>query len=223
MTDEQWRAMDDYITDCLFPADPELDAALEASAAAGLPSIQVSASQGQLLQLLARGAGARAILEVGTLGGYSTIWLGRALPADGRLVTIEVDPKHAEVAQANIERAGLSEVVAIRVGRALDVLPTVLAEGEGPFDFVFVDADKTSNADYFAWARRLARPGTLIVVDNVVRGGAVADARSDDPDIVGTRRLFDEMAAARAEGVAVTAIQTVGAKGHDGFAIALVT
>src|SRR5262249_18682814 len=221
MTQEQWAAVDRYLADLFVPPDPALEAALRDSAAAGLPAINVSPTQGKLLHLLARAQGARTILEVGTLGGYSTIWLARALPPGGRLVTLEIDPKHAEVARGNIARAGLSDVVELRLGRALDTLPQLAAEGRGPFDFVFIDADKPGNADYFAWALRLSRRGSLIVVDNVVRKGAVVDADSDDPNVQGVRR-FNDMLAAESR-VSATAIQTVGSKGYDGFALALVT
>jgi predicted O-methyltransferase YrrM len=221
MTQAQWTAVDEYLTDLLLPADPVLDQALESATRAGLPAINVTAAQGGLLHILAKAQHARSILEVGTLGGYSTIWLARALPADGRLVTLELDPRHAEVASANIERAALSDVVEIRLGRALDTLPALAAEGRGPFDFVFIDADKQGNADYFEWALKLSRPGTTIVVDNVIRDGKVIDASSDDPNVQGVRR-FNEVLAAE-ERVIATEIQTVGAKGYDGFAIALVT
>lgn len=221
MAQEQWAAVDRYITDLLVPADPALDAALQDSAAAGLPPHTVSPNQGKLLQLLARVQGARTILEIGTLGGYSTIWLARALPADGRLITLEADPKHAEVARANIARAGLADVVELRLGRALHTLPQVAAAGLGPFDLIFIDADKPSNPEYFAWALTLSRRGSLIIADNVVRNGAVADAASGDPSVQGVRR-FNELLAAEPR-VSATAIQTVGSKGYDGFAIALVT
>ena len=221
MTQEQWTAVDRYITDLLVPPDPALDAALQASAAAGLPPHDVSPSQGKLLLLLAQIQGARTILEIGTLGGYSTIWLARALPADGRLITLEADPKHAEVARANIARAGLSDVVEVRLGRALDTLPQLAAEGHGPFDLIFIDADKASNPDYFAWALKLSRRGSLIIADNVVRNGAVVDAASSDPSVQGVRR-FNELLA-ESPRVSATAIQTVGSKGYDGFAIAIVT
>ena len=221
MTQEQWTAVDRYITDLLVPPDPALDAALQASAAAGLPPHDVSPSQGKLLLLLAQIQGARTILEIGTLGGYSTIWLARALPADGRLITLEADPKHAEVARANIARAGLSDVVEVRLGRALDTLPQLAAEGHGPFDLIFIDADKASNPDYFAWALKLSRRGSLIIADNVVRNGAVDDAASSDPSVQGVRR-FNELLA-ESPRVSATAIQTVGSKGYDGFAMAIVT
>lgn len=219
VSQELWGAVDQYITDLLVPSDPALEAALEASAAAGLPAINVAPNQGKLLEILARLTGARAILEIGTLGGYSTIWLARALPADGRLITLEADPKHAEVARANIARAGLAASVEVRLGKALETLPAVAAEGHGPFDLVFIDADKPSNPDYFAWAMRLTRPGSLIIVDNVVRDGAVADPNSTDPSVQSVRRL-NEIVAAEPR-VSATAIQTVGSKGYDGLAIIL--
>jgi predicted O-methyltransferase YrrM len=208
-----WRQVDDYLVGALQPANPALDAALAASAEAGLPAINVAPNQGKMLMLLAQAAGARRILEIGTLGGYSTIWLARALPPEGRLISLEYDPRHAEVARANLERAGVAERCEVRVGRALDLLPAV----EGPFEFVFIDADKPSNPDYFAWAVRLARPGGLIVIDNVVRSGGVADADSAEPAIQGTRRMFEAIAAEpRADACAV---QTVGSKGWDGFCL----
>jgi predicted O-methyltransferase YrrM len=190
-------------------------------AQAGLPPSEVSPTQGKLLHLLARLQGARAILELGTLGGYSTIWLARALPSDGRLVTVEADPHRAEVARANVARAGVAELVEVRVGAALDALAQLAAEGGAPFDLVYLDADKRSNPEYLPWALRLARRGTLIVADNVVRGGAVADASSGDPDVQGVRRFLELLAAEPR--VSATAIQTVGSKGYDGFALALVT
>jgi predicted O-methyltransferase YrrM len=218
---EQWTAVDRYFTELLVPPDPALEAALVASAEAGLPAINVAPNQGKLLQLLAKLQGAKRILEVGTLGGYSTIWLARALPADGRLVTLEAVPKHAEVARANIARAGLADVVEVRLGPALELLPTLADEGFGPLDLAFIDADKENNPEYFQWALRLSRPGSLIIVDNVVRGGSVIDAGSTDPDIQGVRR-FNDLLAAESR-VEATAIQTVGAKGYDGFALAVVT
>jgi predicted O-methyltransferase YrrM len=217
---ERWTAVDRYFAGLLVPADPALDAALEASEAAGLPAMQVSPGEGMLLYILARAVGARSILEIGTLAGYSTIWLARALPLDGRVVTLEADGKHAEIARANVRRAGLANVVEVRLGRAADSLSALAAAGAGPFDLVFLDADKRSNPEYLSWALRLARPGTLIVADNVVRGGAVVDPEADDPDILGVRR-FAELLAAEPR-VRATAIQTVGSKGYDGFAIALV-
>jgi predicted O-methyltransferase YrrM len=214
---EQWTAVDRYITDVLVPSDPALDATLEASATAGLPPIQVSPAQGKFLHLLARTMGARRILEIGTLGGYSTIWLARALPSGGRLITLEADPHHAEVARSNFAHAGLEDVIELRLGRALETLPEVA----GPFDFIFIDADKPANADYFTWALKLARPGSLIVIDNVIREGAVIDAASTDPDVLGVRRLHKLIAAEPR--VSATSMQTVGSKGYDGFTMALVT
>ena len=196
--------------------DAALDAALEASDAAGLPRISVSPAHGKLLWTFARLLNARRILEIGTLGGYSTLWLARGLARDGRLITLEALEKHAKVARANIERAGLSSVVEVRVGQALATLPSLA----GPFDLTFIDADKQNNADYFSWALKLSRPGGLIVVDNVVREGAVIDARSRDAAVQGVRRLNELIAKERR--VAATAIQTVGIKGYDGFAVALV-
>ncbi|HEY0524013.1 MAG TPA: O-methyltransferase [Stellaceae bacterium] len=220
---ETWSAVDQYITDLLVPPDPALDAALAASDAAGLPTINVAPNQGRMLMMLAQMRGARRILEIGTLGGYSTIWLARGLPADGsgRLVTLEANPKHAEVARANIARAGLADVVELRVGRALDTLPQIAAEGGGPFDLIFIDADKPGNPDYLAWALRLSRRGSLIVADNVVRNGAVIDEASADLGVQGTRRMMELLAAEPR--VTATAVQTVGSKGYDGFAMALVT
>ncbi len=221
MTQVTWNAVDDYLNDTLVLPDAVLEAALQASLAAGLPNISVSPAQGKFLHLLARVQGARNILEIGTLGGYSAIWLARALPpGGGRLVTLEVDAKHAEVARANLARAGLANVTQVRLGRAIDTLPELERESAGPFDLVFIDADKPSNPEYFAWALKLARRGTVIVVDNVVRGGAVADAASSDAAVLGVRRLNQMMAAEPR--ISATAIQTVGSKGYDGFALALV-
>lgn len=220
MTQEQWTAVDRYITDLLVLPDAALESALQASTAAGLPAINVAPNQGKLLQLLAQAQGARTILEIGTLGGYSTIWLARALPAGGRLVTLEFDPQHAEVARANIARAGLTELVELRVGPALETLPKLAAEGCGPFDFIFIDADKENYPGYFGWALKLSRRGTLIIADNIVRKGAVIDADSDDPKVQAVRR-FNELVAAEPR-VSATAIQTVGSKGYDGFTLALV-
>ena len=220
MSQERWGEVDRYLAGLLVPADPVLDAALEASEAAGLPAISVTPAQGKFLHLLARVRGARSILEVGTLGGYSTIWLARALPEGGRLVTLESDPKHAEVARANVGRAGLAGVVEVRVGRALETLPAVASEGSGPFDLVFIDADKANTPAYFRWALRLSRPGTVVVVDNVVRGGAVTDASSGDASVRGVREFLSLLA--DEPGVTATAVQTVGEKGYDGFAIAVV-
>jgi predicted O-methyltransferase YrrM len=221
MSQELWNAVDRYIGGLLVASDPALDAALAASAEAGLPAINVAPNQGKLLQLLARLQGARSILEIGTLGGYSTIWLARALPPDGRLITLEANPKHAEVARANLARAGLKGVIEVRVGQASDSLAKLEAEGCGPFDLIFIDADKPSYPDYFGWALRLSRRGTLIVADNVVRKGAVADPANADPMVQGVRR-FTELVGAEPR-VSGTAIQTVGSKGYDGLAIVLVT
>jgi predicted O-methyltransferase YrrM len=217
---EQWAAVDRYITGLLVPSDPVLDATLQSSVAAGLPPINVSPNQGKLLQILARAQGARNILEIGTLAAYSTIWLARALPPGGRLITLEFDPKHAEIARANLARAGLGDVVELRLGPALETLPRLAAEGLDPFDLIFIDADKESIPAYFAWSLMLARRGSLIIVDNVVRKGAVIDAASPDPDVQGVRR-FNEILATEPR-VSATAIQTVGSKGYDGFALVLV-
>ena len=220
MSEAVWAEVDRYLEAALLRPDPELDAVLAATRAAGLPQQQVSPTQGKFLMLLALACGARNILEIGTLGGYSTIWLARALPPGGRLVTLEAQEKHAAVARANFERAGVAGAVDLRVGRAADSLPKLAAEGAGPFDFVFIDADKAGTPEYFTWALRLSRRGTVIVVDNVVRGGAVTDTASDDPSVLGIRR-FNELVAAEPR-VAATAIQTVGSKGYDGFAMAVV-
>jgi predicted O-methyltransferase YrrM len=217
VSEQLWTEVDDYIGAALLPPDDALTHALRASEEAGLPQIAVSAPQGKLLMLLARSVGARRILEVGTLGGYSAIWLARALPEDGRLVTLEIDPKHAEVARGNLAHAGLADRTEVRVGPAIETLPDL----DGPFDLAFIDADKQSNADYFAHAVRLSRPGSLIVVDNVVRGGKVADAGNTEPAVLGVRRLNDVIAAEPR--VSATTIQTVGSKGYDGFTLALVT
>jgi len=216
-----WTAVDRYYDDLFVPQDEALDAALEASAAAGLPAIDVAPNQGKLLYLLARMQGARKILEIGTLGGYSTIWLARALPADGRVISLEASAHHAEVARANIARAGLAKMVEVRVGKALDSLPRLAAEGQGPFDLIFIDADKGNNSKYFEWSMKLARRGSVIIADNVVRDGGVIDAKSRDADIRGIRRL-NEVVAADSR-VSAVAIQTVGSKGYDGFAMVLVT
>jgi predicted O-methyltransferase YrrM len=221
VTQNLWTTVDDYISGQLAQPDAALNAALEASAAAGLPAINVSPNQGKLLHILARLVAARSILEIGTLGGYSTIWMARALAPGGRLVTLEADPRHAELARANIAGAGLQSVVDVRVGKALDLLPHLEADGLGPFDLTFIDADKANTPGYFTWALKLARIGALIVVDNVVRKGAVADRATRDPDVQGMQR-FIEMAAAERR-VTATAIQTVGGKGYDGFSVVLVT
>jgi predicted O-methyltransferase YrrM len=212
-----WDRVDEYVTERLIGADPALDAALADSAAAGLPAIQVTAPQGKLLQLLARLVGARRILEVGTLGGYSTIWLARGLAPGGHLDTLEVDPRHAEIAQVNLLRAGLAGMVSVHLGSAIDTLPTLT----GPYDLVFVDADKKSNPDYVRAALELTRAGGVIVVDNVVRGGRVADAGDTSADVVGTRATYDLLGSEPR--LDATALQTVGGKGYDGFAIAVVS
>lgn len=218
--EERWAAVDRYIDSLFVPADAGLDAALRASRAAGLPDIQVSPAQGKLLYLLARAVRARRILELGTLGGYSTMWLARAVEPGGRVVTLEVNDRHAEVARASLTAAGLDAVVDLRLGPALRTLPALAREEAPPFDFIFIDADKPNIPEYFDWAVRLSRPGAVIVVDNVVRDGEVVDAASADPSVQGVRR-FNAAAAADAR-VSMTTIQTVGSKGHDGFAIALV-
>ena len=220
MSEERWTAVDDYIDSAVVPADPVLDAALQASADAGLPDIGVSPEQGKLLHLLALGQGARRILEIGTLGGYSAIWLARALPADGRLITLEADPVHADVARANLANAGLAGVSEVRTGPALNTLPLMHAVGDGPFDLIFIDADKPSYPDYLAWSVRLSRPGTMIIADNVVRAGGVIDAASKLPGVRGVRRFMEAMAAEPR--VSATVVQTVGRKGYDGFALAVV-
>lgn len=219
-TADHWRDVDAYFADRLFVADEALAAALAANARAGLPAIDVSPAQGKLLHLLAQLMGAQRILEVGTLGGYSTIWLARALPADGSLVTLEIDPRHAEVARRNLERAGVGDRVDVRVGPAIESLRAIADENPPPFDLVFIDADKESNADYLAWALRLSRPGALVMVDNVVRKGAVADASDDSALVAGVRRAIDFVAAEPR--LDATAIQTVGVKGWDGFLAAIV-
>ncbi|MDB5704977.1 MAG: O-methyltransferase [Sphingomonas bacterium] len=219
MSDPAWIEVDDYIVGHLLGPDAALESALAANAAGGLPAIDVSAAQGKMLHLLARMAGAKRILEVGTLGGYSTIWLARALPADGRLVTLELEPHHAEVARDNIAAAGLADKVDIRIGPAIDSLDAMIAAGEGPFDFVFIDADKPGNVAYLRAAIALSRPGATIIVDNVVREGGVLDAASDDPRIQGSRALFEAVAAEHR--LSATAVQTVGAKKWDGFLLAV--
>ncbi len=214
--DPAWTAVDSYIGERLLGDDPALAATLAANAAGGLPDIDVSPAQGRMLRLLARMSGARRILEVGTLGGYSTIELARALPADGELVTLEIDPHHADVARANIAAAGFADRVTVITGSALDVLPTL----EGPFDFVFIDADKQSNAAYVDHAIRLSRPGTTIIVDNVIREGQLIHADSPDGRVQGTRKLFDAISANPR--LTATAVQTVGVKKWDGFLLAIV-
>lgn len=221
MTDERWSAVDRYFNESLALSDPILDAVLAENDAAGLPHIDVTPHQGKLLYLLARSIAARKILEIGTLGGYSTIWLARAVPADGRVVTLEASEKHAAVAQRNLARAELIDRVDLRVGLALETLPLLHQEKAGPFDLIFIDADKANNPEYFRWALELSRLGSLIMIDNVVRDGAVLDEQSQDPDIRGVRRLMPMLAAETR--VSATALQMVGTKGYDGFVLALVT
>lgn len=220
MSQAQWTAVDAYFDSLFVPPDLVLDATQRDADAAGLPQHQVSPSQGKLLMLLAQIHGARRVLEIGTLGGYSTIWLARGLPADGQIITLEAEPTHAEVARANIARAGFGHTVDVRVGRAVETLAQLESEGTAPFDLIFIDADKPSNPDYLRSSLRLSRRGTLIIADNVVRDGAVVDAASADPSVQGVRK-FNEMLAADPR-VSVTAIQTVGSKGYDGFALVLV-
>jgi len=221
MSDEQtWKAVDDYVAEQLIGADDALDGALRASADAGLPSIAVSPPQGKLLHLLARSIGARSVLEIGTLGGYSTIWLARAVGNDGRVVTLEADRRYAELARANIAQAGFAETVDVRIGPALQTLPSLAAENPAPFDLVFIDADKVNTPEYFRWALDWTRPGGLIVADNVVRDGAIADPRSGDPAGLAARQLHEMLATEPR--VSATTIQTVGLKGYDGFTLMLV-
>jgi predicted O-methyltransferase YrrM len=220
MSEKRWSAVDAYLTQSIVAEDDALTAALESNAAGGLPEIDVSPPQGKMLHLLARMVGARSALEIGALGGYSTIWIARALAPGGKLVTLEANAKHAEVARKNVARSGLATRVDIRVGAALETLPKIEAEGLGPFDFVFVDADKSNNANYLDWALKLSRKGTAIVVDNVIRDGRILDGRSSDPDVVGVRQMFDLIA--REPRLQATAVQTVGAKGWDGFVLAVV-
>ena len=220
MQPEQWNTVDRYICDSLVPPDPVLDGALRFCAELGLPAIHISPNQGKLLHILARSINARNILEIGTLGGYSAIWLARALPIGGRLVTLEIDAKYSEIARVNIANASLTNLVEFRVGRAIDTLPRLMAERRGPFDLIFIDADKENIPEYFTWSVKLARPGSLIVVDNVVRNGALADPTNSDPNVRGVRRFHEMLAMAKH--VTATTIQTVGSKGYDGFTIALV-
>jgi predicted O-methyltransferase YrrM len=220
MTTELWAEVDEYFSGLFLPKDVILESALAASDAGGLPTISVSPMQGKLLYMLAKLNNATTILELGTLGGYSTIWLARALSSDGRLITLEYSPKHAEVAAANIANAGLSEKVEIRVGAALDTLPVLAAENPAPFDVIFIDADKDNYPGYFEWAMKLSRPGTLIVLDNVVRQGSIIESDSDDPGVQGVRRAM-ELVAAESR-VTSTVIQNVGSKGYDGLALVIV-
>ena len=220
MSQETWTAIDHFLAATILPPDPALDATLDANAKAGMPAIDVSPMQGKLLHLIARIRGAKHILEIGTLGGYSTIWMARALPAGGRLISLELEPEHAEVARKNIAHAGLEKFVEVRVGRAIEILPVLAAEKRPPFDLVFIDADKGSNPEYFEWALKLTTSGSVIIVDNVIRKGAVLEADSTDPAIQGTRRLHQRLG--KESRVTATAIQTVGTKGHDGFVLAVV-
>ncbi|TQR44602.1 O-methyltransferase [Paenibacillus popilliae] len=217
---DTWTAVDYYFNQQLIPSDPVLEAVLAANAAAGLPAHDVSPNQGKLLHLLAKLQGARTILEIGTLGGYSTIWFARSLPQDGRVYTLEASLKHAEVAQSNLLNAGVADKVEIRTGLASDSLAQLDEEARGPFDLIFIDADKQGNPEYLKWALKLSRPGTLIIGDNVVRGGAVVDEYSDDPSVLGVRSFFELIAAEPR--LNATAIQTVGSKGYDGFVMAVV-
>jgi predicted O-methyltransferase YrrM len=221
ITDDRWPVVDRYITDQLVHQDVALESTLQASAAAGLPAINVSPNQGKLLFLMAKALGARSVLELGTLGGYSAIWLARALPAGGRLVTIELNAASADIARRNFLGAGCSDVVDLRVGPALEILPRIEAERLGPFDFIFIDADKINYPQYLTWSIRLARAGSVIVADNVVREGAVADPASKDTAVQGIRSFYSMLAAEPR--VSATAIQTVGIKGYDGFAVIVVT
>ncbi|WP_446745177.1 O-methyltransferase [Silvibacterium acidisoli] len=220
MTQKTWTAVDDYIEAKLVPADSVLEGALAASEEAGLPSIAVSSTQGRLLMILAQATRAKRILEIGTLGAYSTTWLARALPRDGKLITLEADPKHAEVARKNLKHAGFGELAEVRLGKALETLPKLASEGHRPFDMIFIDANKNDYPGYLEWAIKLSRPGTLIVADNVIRDGRVADAGDSDPNVQGVRRMY-EIAAAE-PGLKATAIQTVGSRGYDGLFIAVV-
>jgi predicted O-methyltransferase YrrM len=220
MSKEMWTAVDHYINQLLIPSDPILEAAVHDSDSAGMPTIQVSPPQGKLLHLLVRATGARNILEIGTLGGYSAIWMARALPPGGRLLTLEANAKHFEVARNNFARAGLTNVIEQRLGPALQTLPQVLAEQRGPFDLIFIDANKTTIAEYFDWSLKLSHKGTLMIVDNVIRHGTVIESDSTDEDVQGVRRFNERLA--KESRVSATQIQTVGSKGHDGFALLVV-
>jgi predicted O-methyltransferase YrrM len=220
MTQELWTSVDDYISNLFVPYDPVMQEALATSEAAGLPSISVAPNEGKLLMLLAQICGARKILEIGTLGGYSTIWLARGMASGGTLVTLEASAKHAEVARINIARAGLTDVIEVRVGSALDTLPQLVAEGRGPFDLIFIDANKDNYPEYLAWALKLSRRSSLIIADNVIRDGEILDSTSNNPSVQGIRR-FNRLLAEEPR-VRATVIQTVGRKGHDGIAIGTV-
>jgi predicted O-methyltransferase YrrM len=221
MEQDRWTEVDHYLGNFLSPPDPTLDATLQAMSKAGLPDYQVSPAQGKFLSILAAAIQARSILEIGTLGGYSTIWLARALPADGRLITLEADPKHAAVARANIANAGFGKQVEVRLGLALDSLSEIAREADAPFDLVFIDADKPNTKAYYDWALKLTHPGSLIIIDNVVRNGDLADPRFNDSSIKSMRELMPSLASD--PNITASAIQTVGTKGYDGFLIALVT
>jgi predicted O-methyltransferase YrrM len=221
MGQELWEAVDKFLDTMLIPQDSSLDDALAAAAAAKLPAIQVSSVQGKFLHLLARILGARNILEIGTLGGYSTIWMARALPEGGRIITLEADPKHADVAKKNFARAGVESKVELRLGKALDTLPQIAADGRGPFDLFFIDANKSNMPEYFEWSLKLARKGSVIIADNVVREGAILDEKSKDADIQGIRRFLEMVGKEKC--VSGTALQTVSTKNYDGFALVLVT
>ncbi len=220
MSQELYTAVDSFLSSSLAPPDAVLDAVLKSHLDTGLPPIAVTPTLGKFLNLIARSIGAKQILEIGTLGGYSSIWMARALPTGGRLITLEFDPKHAEVARKNFRHAGLEKIIEIHIGKALDTLPEIAAANPAPFDLIFIDADKQNNPGYFTWALKLSRPGAIIIIDNVVRDGAILNAASDSPDIRGIRQLFADLASEHR--VQATAIQTVDAKGHDGFVIALV-
>ncbi len=221
MTQERWTEVDRYLDNLLLSSDPVLEATLEASSAADLPTVNVAPNQGKLLHLLVLACGARTVLEIGTLGGYSTIWLARSLPSSGRLVSLETDPRHAAVARESIASAGLSDIVEVVLGPALESLPKLKAQHRPPFDLVFIDADKPSTAEYFAWSLEMSHVGTVIIVDNVVRGGRVCEPGSVDPNVQGMRRFLDKVAVEPR--VSATAVQTLGVKGYDGFLLAVVT
>jgi predicted O-methyltransferase YrrM len=220
MNEQVWTKVDEYVGEHLTPRDEELEAAQKAAADAGLPSISVSPLQGKFLSLLATMTGAKRVLEIGTLGGYSTLWLAWALPIGGSIVTLEADPKHAEVARATFKRAGLQDVIELRLGKALDTLPKLAKENPAPFDLFFIDANKDAIPEYFSWALKLGRKGSVIVVDNVIRQGKILDAKSADANVQGVRRFYDMLA--KESRVSATALQTVGLKGYDGFALAVI-
>ncbi|RXH57394.1 O-methyltransferase [Granulicella sibirica] len=220
MSRDLWTKVDHYLVETLLKPDPDLEAALKANAAANLPAMDVAANQGMFLHLLARIQGAKRILEIGTLGGYSTLWLAKALPPHGSLITLEFDPHHADTARANIDHAGMSSIVEVRTGPAIESLPRLHSEGQPPFDLIFIDADKPSYSEYLEWSLRLSRPGTVIIADNVIRNGAVADPTSEDPRVQGVRRFLAQITGDPR--LSATALQTVGNKGYDGFTLAVV-